>query len=148
MPGIVCHCGSTASIRPNSLLYNGKSYGNGRAWICDRFPMCRGSVGCHPDGRPLGTIPDKETKKLRIEVHALVDVHWKHVEGKKELHRARAAVYGWLRRIMDLEPDRCHIGMFSKDDCIKALRVILQNPFLTREENEARKAAKREVSST
>jgi hypothetical protein len=70
---VPCYCGSPAHLRDNSLLYNGKSYGNGKAYICDRFPDCRGSVGVHPNGKPLGTIPDEETKKLRRSVHTIID---------------------------------------------------------------------------
>lgn len=125
---VICFCGFPASLRSNSLLYNGKEYGNGKAWICNRFPVCRGSVGTHPDGKPLGTIPDPETKKLRIQVHALVDPHWKNrTDGTKQ--RNRGSVYSWLRRIMDLPGEQVHIGMFSKEQCLQAIEAIKNNPY-------------------
>ena len=126
----VCFCGSTASLRSNSLLYNGREYGNGKAWICDRFPACRGSVGCTPEGRPLGTIPDQETKKLRIQVHAAIDPLWKNGRTDRPKKRNRASVYGWLRRIMEIPAEACHIGMFTKADCLKALAAIAANPYI------------------
>lgn len=120
---VVCHCGATATLRSNSLLYNGKEYGNGKAYICDRFPECRGSVGTHPDGKPLGTIPDDETKKLRMEVHALVDPLW------REQGHPRGQVYGYLGRLMKMHRKDCHIGMFSKDNCLTAIERIKENPL-------------------
>jgi len=126
---VTCHCGAEATLRENSLLYNGRSYGNGKAWICTRFPVCRGSVGTHPDGRPLGTIPDDETKKLRMKVHALVDPNWKREPINRIRKRKRNSVYGWLRRIMEMDKERCHVGMFTKADCLKALDLIPKNPF-------------------
>lgn len=127
---VFCHCGSAASLRSNSLIYNGREYGNGLSWICDRFPKCRGSVGTHPDGRPLGTIPDQETKKLRIKVHAVVDPLWKNWEGKKRSRgHARGSVYGWLRRITGKSNEQNHIGMYTKEDCIRTLKLIEENPY-------------------
>jgi hypothetical protein len=129
---VICFCGSPASLQDNSLLYNGKSYGNGKAYICDRFPECRGSVGVHPNGKPLGTIPDQETKKLRMAVHAVIDPLWRNqVHQPKRV--ARGAVYGYLRHIMGMTAEECHIGNFTAADCRKALRAIEQLPFEVRD---------------
>ena len=117
-----CYCGSTTSLRSNTLLYNGKEYGNGRAWICDQFPKCRGSVGTHPDGRPLGTIPDEETKHLRIKVHALIDPLWKSNRKK------RGSVYGWLKRISNSSHE-IHLGESNKEDCLRLLELIRKYPY-------------------
>ena len=122
---VKCFCGSSTSLRSNSLIYNGKEYGNGKVWLCDRFPACRGSVGTHPDGRPLGMIPDEETKKLRIKVHAMIDPIWKSGRGK------RGSVYGWLKRIMD-SPKEIHVGETTKEDCLKLMEAIKNNPYETK----------------
>ena len=122
MSGPVCFCGSTSSLRSNSLIYNGKEYGNGKVWLCDRFHACRGSVGTHPDGKPLGTIPDEETKRLRIKVHALVDPIWK-ADKKK-----RGSVYGWLKRIMGGQKE-IHMGETTKEDCLRLIDAIKNNPY-------------------
>ena len=125
---VACFCGSSASLRSNSLIYNGKTFGNGHAYICDRFPACRGSVGVHPDGRPLGTIPDFETKKLRIKVHALIDPLWKESDNGRPKKRNRASVYGWLKRIMGATT-HVHVGEMSKADCLRAMECIAANPY-------------------
>lgn len=129
MREVYCHCGSIASLRSNSLLYNGKEYGNGRAFICDCFPDCKGSVGTHPDGRPLGTIPDEATKVLRRQIHAEIDPLWKNREDRSK-KRNRSSVYGWLRRILKISPQKCHIGMFNEQDCLRALEIIKNKPYI------------------
>lgn len=116
MNEVKCHCGSTASLRSNSLIYNGKEYGNGKAWICDRFPECRGSIGTHPDGRPLGTIPDEETKKLRIQVHALMDPLWKSKKIK------RNSMYYKLGKA--LRKQAFHTGECNAEECRAVLELI------------------------
>src|SRR3990167_4777825 len=123
-----CFCGSSSSLRSNALIYNGKEYGNGKIWLCDRFPACRGSVGTHPDGKPLGTIPDDETKKLRIKIHAIIDPLWQNNMNGRSRGRNRGSVYGWLRRIMGFEKQP-HVGEFTKDDCLRALRLIAEQPY-------------------
>src|SRR3990167_7573172 len=115
-----CFCGSSSSLRSNALIYNGKEYGNGKIWLCDRFPACRGSVGTHPDGKPLGIVPTEEVKKLRIKLHAVIDPLWK--DDKKK----RGSVYGWLKRIMGRE---IHMGETTKEDCLKILEAIEANPY-------------------
>lgn len=121
----VCYCGSTSSLRSNALIYNGKTYGNGKVWLCDRFPACRGSVGTHPDGRPLGIIPDEETKKLRIKLHAMIDLLWQNRTDRSR-SRNRGSVYGWLKRIAGRE---IHMGETTKQDCLELLRLIQENPY-------------------
>lgn len=115
MEAPICYCGSTTSLRSNSLLYNGKEYGNGKAWICERFPACRGSVGTHPNGQPLGTIPDAETKKLRMDVHALIDPIWK--SGKLK----RGQVYARLSKALG---KTYHTGETTAEDCKQLLELI------------------------
>lgn len=106
--GPSCFCGSSSSLRSNGLIYNGREYGNGKAWICDRYPACRGSVGTHPDGKPLGTIVDSETKKLRMNVHAVIDPLWK--SGKMK----RGWVYSRLSKAIGRP---YHTGETTADDC-------------------------------
>lgn len=126
---VTCFCGSPAHLLPNSLLYNGKSYGNSKAYICDRFPECRGSVGVHPNGKPLGTIPDEHTKSLRRKLHAIIDPLWQN-QAYQSRRKARGQVYGWLRHIMQMTPDECHIGMFDADTCVQAMEKIRENPYV------------------
>jgi hypothetical protein len=125
---VTCHCGSPAHLRDNSLLYSGKSFGNGKAYICDRFPECRGSVGVHPNGKPLGNIPDEQTKVMRRKLHAIVDPLWQNQEYRSR-KKARGSVYGYLRRILDMSAEECHIGNFDSETCLRAMEKIRENPY-------------------
>lgn len=89
---------------------------NRRFYSCERFPDCRGSHGCHPDGKPLGVPADQETKELRIRAHEVFDRLWK-LEGK-----SRAKAYTWLSIALGIKRVNCHIGSFDKAMCN---RVIL-----------------------
>lgn len=57
-------------------------------WQC---PQCLNFVGCHHKTkdrtRPLGTIPTPEIKRLRMEIHSILDPMWKDGDiGRKELY--------------------------------------------------------------
>lgn len=124
---VTCFCGSRARLQKNSVLY-GKLYGNGWAYVCKRFPDCRGSVGVHPGGKPLGTIPDEQTKVMRRKLHAIVDPLWQQQDRPKK--KARGSVYGWLRHVMDMTAEECHIGNFDANTCLRAMRLIRENPYI------------------
>ncbi len=133
---LTCYCGSSASLCSNSVIYGGKEYGNGLAWVCNNFPACRGSVGCHKSGKPLGTIVDNKTKKIRIKLHSVIDPLWEGVQGNRQRKAERSAVYKWLSSILSIEPKDCHVGMFSYEQCVKALSIIESNPYSKRKINE------------
>lgn len=121
----ICFCGSITVYKDSKELYHGHSYG--MRWICSRFPDCKGSVGAHPDGKPLGTVPNDEDKKYRSMVHAQIDPLWQNQQRSKK--KARGSVYGWLRRIMDMTSDECHVGNWNAETCIEALEQIAIHPY-------------------
>lgn len=133
----VCFCGAETVYRDSAVIYHGYSYG--MRWICSRFPECNGSVGAHPDGEPLGTVPNAEDKKYRSMLHAQIDPLWQSQERSKK--KARGSVYGWLRRLLNMTADECHIGNFNAEQCIEALELIAQHPYeqrhslITKEDN-------------
>lgn len=117
MSAPTCYCGSSTTRQSNALIY-GIEYGNGRAFICDRFPQCQGFVGTHPNGQPLGTVPDPETRELRKLVHAAIDPIWQ--TGK--LHRGQ--VYNRISRALGIKS--YHTGETTADECRKVLELIPQ----------------------
>lgn len=126
-----CFCGTETEYIDSAAFYHGRSYG--MRWICKRWPECRGSVGSHPDGRPLGTIPDESTKKLRIELHSIVDAIW-HGKTGKEKRYARGSAYRWLQNLTGLSQEDCHIGMFDEEACRFALKRVAEVPYERRKE--------------
>lgn len=124
-----CFCGSRTVYQDSKAYYHGKSYG--MRWICERWPACNGSVGAHPNGTPLGTVPDALTKELRRQCHAIVDPLWQegNVFGDGRRNRMRSSVYRYMQVLMDLPPHVCHIGMFDADQCSTLLRRMAATPY-------------------
>lgn len=83
----------------------------GRFYGCIRYPECRTTHGCHPDGAPLGVPADKETREARIEAHYWFDALWRSGQ------YTRGAAYRRLQSFLNMEREECHIGKFSKSQC-------------------------------
>lgn len=115
MKTIQCYCGGMATLKSNAEIY-GREYGNGRAWVCENFAVCRGSVGTHPNGGALGTIPDPETKKLRMEVHAAIDPIWK---SKKY---SRGHMYRRIAEVLGVPI--FHVGTSTATQCREVLKLV------------------------
>jgi hypothetical protein len=97
-----------------------RSSKHGLFYGCSRYPTCKGSHGAHPDGAPLGTPADGETKKARIRAHAFFDRIWKdHAIGK-----SRDEAYAWLAKTLGVPLGKAHISMMGKDDCEILVEVI------------------------
>lgn len=127
MNAVICYCGGKAELTSNARIY-GREYGNGKIWLCQNFRICRGYVGTHADGRPLGTLVDDETRKLRIRVHAIIDPFWKEANNGRSRKRNRGSVYGWMARIM-AHGRPYHTGDLTKEECVRALTAIAANPY-------------------
>jgi hypothetical protein len=79
---------------------------------------CGTYVGCHPGTeRPLGVPANKDLRTIRIRAHSVFDTLWQ--SGKMK----RGQAYCWLERELKLEPGDCHIGLFSFDQCVKAIEL-------------------------
>jgi len=85
----------------------------GKFWGCLKWSetKCEGSVGAHPDGRPLGVPASKRVRELRKQVHKAFDRKWKNGE------MSRKEAYGWMRRSMRMSEDEAHIANFDEDKC-------------------------------
>lgn len=79
---------------------------------------CRGVHGCHPDGTPVGTPADRDTRKARMRAHEAFDRLWK----TEKMTRTRA--YIWLANMLDVERDKCHIGLFDVTMCKKLIQTV------------------------
>lgn len=82
-----------------------------------KCPLCDSYVGTHEaTGKPLGTLANAELRKLRSEVHALIDPVWQ-IGGKK-----RSEVYTSLSKFLMVRKHMCHVAMFNADTCRKILK--------------------------
>jgi len=105
-----CYCGSSMVLR-TSTLYGG-------FWGCSRWPDCDGKVGAHPDGTPLGTPADAETRQARIHAHRVFDEWWRS-QGWK-----RRRAYRWLAQ----NAARHHIAEMTEEDCDHLVQLIEGQP--------------------
>lgn len=85
-------------------------------WICD---TCKNFVGCHhktnDPTRPMGVIPTKRMKALRIQVHRILDPLW------RDGHAKRGKVYAMMTEIMG---HQYHTGdTLSVDHVLEALEA-------------------------
>lgn len=105
-PPIPCpECGGLMHLKDSRY---GLFYG------CENYPECDCKHGAHQaDGKPKGSPGDKATRQARIKAHAAFDKLWKG--GRAEMSRGDA--YRWMRKAMDLPPDKAHIGGFNVGQC-------------------------------
>lgn len=87
------------------------------ASICNRS-SCAGSVGAHPNGKPLGFPADNRTKTARSNAHEEFDRIW------KTGIMSRTSAYAWMSEKLGLTPRTAHIGEFDAETCEKLRRVV------------------------
>lgn len=109
---VICpYCNQEAELIDSRDWYkDGVDYGS--MYVCR---PCNASVGCHPDGKPLGTLASPELKKLRIKCHAKFDALWKPSEV------SRKDAYRWLKHMTGIE----HFGETNEDECKMALEILI-----------------------
>lgn len=103
MAAICAHCGGECRLTDGKEIYpHRQDLAVLRFWMCN---PCDAYVGCHKPGmsdnnplgdKPLGTAANAELRKLRQQVHGVVDPLW---QNEKQRGRARQAVHKALTNI-------------------------------------------------
>ncbi len=81
-------------------------------------PLDDMSIGCHPDGRPLGLPADGPTRQLRKAAHNVFDRLWK-TEGL-----SRKTAYEWIASVMNIPEADAHIARFNQEQCEVLIEAI------------------------
>ncbi len=78
-------------------------------YLCE---TCKAYCGCHPNSKnPLGTLANKDLRKLRKMAHFYFDQIW----GKKKMSRKES--YAWLAKKMNINVKQTHIAWFNQEQC-------------------------------
>jgi len=111
------YCGGQSTLKSDSFVYSGISYG-GKMWVCENWPACQSSVGAHKNGKPLGTLANRQLREARVAAHEAFDPLWK--SGTFD----RRAAYQLLAAMMGIPVCDCHIGMFNEKQCQQVLEYV------------------------
>lgn len=116
------HCNVPARLTTGKEVYpHRRELHDKPIYICDK---CGAYGGCHPNSkRPLGQPANKQTRRLRMFVHELLDPMWKRLS-KSRRKRGRHIVYHWLGQQMGLERKQTHVGSFTEEQCRDALGFL------------------------
>lgn len=117
------YCGES-SVRMTQTEYYGREFNGNLMFVCR---PCDATVGCHPDGRPLGSLADKELRQLRRACHDALDHWWK----------GRAVTRKMMYRFLREDTGVGHIGETSAEDCRKVLIWAKMYVVTTAPESEA-----------
>ena len=109
------YCKSETEVTTETEIYN-REY-EGRDLIkCKNYPSCNSYVGCDASGVPLGRLADRILRRYRKQAHNVFDRLWK----EKLIDRDTA--YEELADHLELPDQYTHIGMFSKETCVKVIQ--------------------------
>ncbi|TYS14325.1 hypothetical protein FZC78_19300 [Rossellomorea vietnamensis] len=108
------YCGNNAKFITSKEFY-GKDYGT-NLYSCR---PCDAYVGTHGRSKtPLGTLANRSLREMRKRTHASFDPLW------KSRRMSRSEAYQWISEVMQLPPEKAHIGMFNEKQCFELLKHI------------------------
>lgn len=80
---------------------------------------CEAYVGIHLGTRKaFGTLANKELRMLRVKTHGVFDFLWQN-----KILKSRTKTYSWLSHSLNIEKKYCHIAMFDKEMCNRAISI-------------------------
>lgn len=118
------YCKQPARLTNGSVIYpHRKDLAKKKFWLCS---ICSAYCGCHPGTKqPLGTPANRGLRSLRSQVHLAFDPLWQHRNVERaERAKIRKAAYELFAQWMGMTEQECHIGLFSEEQCKKALSVL------------------------
>ena len=102
----VCHC---------ALVI--KENWRGLYWCCPNSLVCQVSHGAHPDGSPLGIPATRYVRRLRVELHALLQTQWDQSDKQQ-----RKEMYIWLRE----HTESHHIARMDEDEILRTRATFVE----------------------
>lgn len=91
--------------------FYGQDYGRGKLYVCQN---CSARVGCHKGtDMPMGSLSDEELRKLRSEIHKIIDPQWETREERKKLYAKLGEKYGAPFHIGFLNNERARFILYD-----------------------------------
>lgn len=118
MKNVICdYCGEKTQLVAGKEIYlHRPDLYKKNFYICK---PCDAYVGCHRNTtKPLGRLANKELRRAKNNAHVVFDPLWK---SKK---MSRHSAYKWLAEKLQIEPRKCHIGMFDVEMCKRVISVL------------------------
>lgn len=114
-------CGSSVVLRSADGIYH-TNPNNTKLYVCSRYPECDTYVRTHPGTNiPVGTLANRNLRKLRAEAHKSFDRLYRCGYMTKE------DAYHWLASVVDAPLSHAHIGHLGDYYC---KRVIQESNLL------------------
>lgn len=118
-----CHC--ETKLVKGEVIYPHLANTSPRPIFLDKnFYMCIKDsdhyVGTYRDNvTSLGRLADEELRKLKNEGHRIFDPLWK----TKKVFESQSKAYEWLSQKIELPQEFTHFGMFTAEQCKKAIAL-------------------------
>lgn len=84
---------------------------------CSRWPECDGLIASHPNGKPMATPADEETRRMRQTAHRLAEQIWGDWDDPA---CKKKAMYRWLER----HTQSGHIGRMQKQELLITIEKL------------------------
>ena len=82
---------------------------------------------------------DCDVREYRKAAHLIFDQLW---YGRGAKFRSRSAAYRWLGEIMNLPPEKAHIGLMNAEQCTAVLNASLDLLVLGEQNNDSEVGSK------
>ena len=122
--GEICpYCSCSTQLVDGELIYPHKLSENPRPKYLDKkYYLCLENkdhyVGTYADNiTSLGRLANASLRKLKNEGHNIFDPLWK----EKNIFNSQKQAYDWLSEKMELPLAYTHFGMFTEEQCQKAI---------------------------
>lgn len=117
---VICaYCRAKAELVGGDAIYPHRpDLSAKKFWRC---APCDAYVGTHKNSKdhaPLGRLANAELRRLKMQVHALLDPMW------QDRSMSRSQAYAYLCFWMEIPSAECHVGMFDEDRCRAAIKVL------------------------
>lgn len=114
---VICsYCGRQAKLVTGAEIYpHRRDLHKKLIWSCK---PCGAYVGTHEGTeKPLGRLANEELRNWKMKAHKAFDPKWRSGEMKRQ------EAYKWLSNQLDIDREKCHIGMFDIDMCKRVIEV-------------------------